>query len=97
MQKRVTGILLECLLDLGITVVYATLAGLLIVAVVTSDNGPISPISALAYAVLLPGAVAALVAVEALIRVVADWRANRPTAGRTPARSNPARVCRGIR
>ena len=57
MMKRTASIAIECLVDLGVTVIYATLAGLLIAAVTVSDGGFSSLLPALAYAALLPLAV----------------------------------------
>ena len=89
MDKRIGQIVVECIFDLGITVVYATLAGLLIVAVVASDDGPISLFTACLYASLLPGAVIALIGVDLILRLVSERRATR---GRVPLRERLARM-----
>ena len=85
MDKKIGEVVVECIFDLGITVVYATLAGLLIVAVVASDDGPLSLLTACLYASLLPGAVVALIGVDLLIRIAAERRAAR---GRVPLRES---------
>ena len=89
MDKRIGQVVLECIFDLGITVVYATLAGLLIVAVVASDDGPISILAACLYASLLPGAVIALIGIELLLRLASERRATR---GRIPLRESLDRM-----
>ena len=81
MDKRIGQVVLECILDLGITVVYATLAGLVIVAVVASDDGPISLWTAALYASLLPGAVVTLIGCDLVLRVFAQRRADRRLRG----------------
>lgn len=89
MDKRIGQVIVECIFDLGITVVYATLAGLLIVAVIASDDGPISFLTACLYASLLPGAVIALIGVDLLLRLASARRAAR---GRVPLRESLDRL-----
>ena len=54
----------DCFVDLGITIVYATIAGLLIVGVVATDDGTSSLLRSALYASLLPASVAALIAAD---------------------------------
>ena len=84
MMKRFVSIAVECLLDLGVTVIYATLAGLVIGAVTLSDGGLASLLPALAYAALLPLAVLILVCVDAAIRALAEGRQTRRRRNRFP-------------
>lgn len=77
MSKRFGVVALECLFDLGITVVYAGVVGLFIVGIVASDDGPISILHAGVYAMLLPLAVIALIGSEIGLRIFKEWRANR--------------------
>ena len=77
MSKRFGQVALECLFDLGITVVYAGLVGVVIVGIVASDTGPISILHASLYAMLLPGAALALIASEISLRLFQEWRAAR--------------------
>ena len=83
MDRKIGQVVVECIFDLGITVVYATLAGLLIVAVVASDDGPVSLLTSCLYASLLPGAVILLIGVDLLMRISAERRIAR---GRAPLR-----------
>ena len=83
MMKRTASIAMECLVDLGVTVVYATLAGLVIAAVTVSDGGLNALLPALAYAALLPLAVLLLIIFDAGVRAMAERRAAR----RSPRRS----------
>ncbi len=77
MSKRFGVVVLECLFDLGITVVYAVIVGVFIVAIVASDDGPVSVLRAGLYAMLLPGAALVLICAEIGLRVFKEWRAAR--------------------
>ena len=77
MKTDLRSVAVECFFDLGVTLVYATLAGLVIVAVAASDDGPSSLMMSLLYASLLPAGIALLIAVEVLLRVAADRRRDR--------------------
>jgi hypothetical protein len=77
MSKRFGQVALECLLDLGVTVVYAIIAGLLIVAIVASDDGPISLLRAGLYALLLPMGAIILIGFEVILQVSKEWRTAR--------------------
>lgn len=81
MNPRIGRVALECFVDLGITVVYATIVGLLIVGVVASDDGPSSLLTSIFYASLLPAAVVVLIAIDVVLRVVADHRMFRRRRG----------------
>ncbi len=94
MTKRIVSIAVECLIDLGVTVIYATLAGLVIGAVTLSDGGLASLLPALAYAALLPLAVLTLILVDAALRALAEARQTRRRPGlaaqRFPGAARPA-------
>jgi len=77
MHNRFVTIAAECMLDLGITVIYATMAGLLIVAIAASDDGPMSILRCLFYAGILPAGVIALIGCDALVRTATEWRVAR--------------------
>lgn len=87
MSKRFGIVALECLFDLGITVVYATIVGILIIGIVASDDGPVSMFHAFLYAMLLPAAALALIGSEIALRVFEEWRAARRTTSLSHARS----------
>ena len=74
MKQQLGAVALECLFDLGVTVVYAMVAGFLIVAIVASDQGAISIFHAALYALLLPAAALALIASEIGLRLCKEWR-----------------------
>ena len=80
MFKRFMTVTIECVLDLGITVVYATIAGLLIAAIVASDDGSLSIVSSVLYAGILPLGVVLLIGCDAGFRVLAELRAVRTQA-----------------
>ena len=84
MTKRIVPIAVECLFDLGLTIVYASLAGLLIAAITVSDGGIASLLPALFYAALLPLAVLALIVVDAALRAFAEGRAARRSGRSAP-------------
>ena len=77
MSKRVGVVALECLFDLGITIVYAVMVGVFIVGIVASDDGPISILHAGLYAMLLPLAAIGLIGTEIGLRIFKEWRASR--------------------
>ncbi len=85
-MKRIVSNIVECLIDLGITVIYATLAGLVIGAVTLSDGGLASLLPAVVYAALLPLAVLILIVVDAVLRAIAEGRASRRRHGFSAAR-----------
>lgn len=70
MNRRRRDILIECVLDLGITVVYATAVGLVIVLIVASDDASPSLLTLLLYAGLLPGAVVVLIGFDLVLRLL---------------------------
>ena len=82
MKSSLSRIVWECFIDLGITVVYAVIAGLLIVGVVATDDGSGSLLSSALYASLLPAAVLALIAADVVLRVATERRAMRRATGR---------------
>lgn len=86
MLKRTTSIVIECLVDLGITIVYASLAGLAIAAVTVSDGGLVSLLPALAFAALLPLIVLVLIIFDGACRGWAEHRARRCSPGRSTER-----------
>ena len=86
MLKRIVSIAIECLFDLGVTVIYATLAGLVIGAVTLSDGGLASLLPALAYAALLPLAVLILILGDAAMRALAEAREARRRSVRSARR-----------
>ena len=77
MKSQIGPLVRECFLDLGITIVYATIVGLLIVGVVASDDGPVSLLTSVWYASLLPASVAALIAVDIVLRLLSERRERR--------------------
>lgn len=91
MTKRLGTLVLECVLDLGITVVYAVIVGFLIVGIVATDDAPMSLLSACLYAALLPGSAVALILVELAHRLFKDWREARrqPRYAMRPSASFP--------
>ena len=95
-MKRIVSIATECLIDLGVTVVYATLAGLAIGAVTLSDGGLASLLPALVYATLLPLAVLVLIVLDAAMRAFAEARATRRRRG-LPATRFPGAVRPALR
>lgn len=89
MRKSFGRIAWECFVDLGVTVVYATIAGLLIVGVVATDDGPASLLSSALYASLLPASVMLLIGLDLVLRVAGERRAlrRRPASAMTLSRS----------
>jgi hypothetical protein len=87
MTKRVGSVILECFLDLGVTIVYAAIAGFLIAAVVASDDGTGTFPRALLYASLLPAAVVLLIAGDLAMRLFGEWRMVRARRGRRAQRA----------
>jgi hypothetical protein len=81
-MTNIARIAWDCFIDLGITVVYATIAGLLIVGVVASDEGTASLIKSALYASLLPLSVMALIVGDVAVRVLGEHRAVRSAAAR---------------
>lgn len=77
MKTRIALLALECFVDLGITIVYATIVGLLIVAVVVCDDGRAPLLTTILYASLLPGAVIVLIAIDVLLRIASERRTLR--------------------
>lgn len=77
MKNQMGVVALECILDLGITVVYAVIVGFLIVGIVASDEGPVSILQTSLYALVLPGAALLLVGGEIGLRLFKEWRASR--------------------
>ena len=77
MKTRIGRVAWECFIDLGVTVVYATIAGLLIVGVVATDDRPGSLLTSALYASLLPAAVVGLIAIDVAWRVLSERRATR--------------------
>lgn len=88
MRKSFGRIAWECFVDLGVTVVYATIAGLLIVGVVATDDGPASLLSSALYASLLPASVMLLIGLDLVLRVAGERRAlrRRPASAMTLSR-----------
>ena len=76
-RQGISRIAWDCFVDLGVTVVYATIAGLLIVGIVASDDGPASLLSTACYACLLPASVSLLIGLDIVARIAADRRASR--------------------
>lgn len=76
-MTNIARIAWDCFIDLGITVVYATIAGLLIVGVVASDEGTASLIKSALYASLLPLSVLALIVGDVAVRILGEHRAAR--------------------
>lgn len=85
-MTNIARIAWDCFIDLGITVVYATIAGLLIVGVVASDEGTASLIKSALYASLLPLSVMALIVGDVAVRVLGEHRAVRRRLGRVRAK-----------
>lgn len=81
MMKRIATIVVECLFDLGITIVYATLVGLVVGAIALADGGVAALLSALVYAALLPLGFLLLIFVDALCRMVSEGRGGRSSKG----------------
>ena len=75
MQTSFGRIAWDCFVDLGVTIVYATLAGLLIVGIVATDDGASSILQTVLYASLLPISVAVLIGLDVAVRLVAERRA----------------------
>ncbi len=69
-------VMLECLHDLGITVVFATLAGVCIAAVAASDGTPLSLLSCIGYVGFLPAGVLAMIGADAALRTFSEWRSD---------------------
>ncbi len=84
MKTNVGRVAWDCFVDLGVTVVYATIAGLLIVGIVATDDGPGSIFLSAVYASLLPLAVMLLIGFDVVLRVFADRRATRQRAAGRP-------------
>ena len=93
MTRTIGRIAWDCFIDLGITVVYATIAGLLIVGVVATDDGSASLIKSALYASLLPVSVMALIAGDLAVRVFNEQRIVRRRLVRVRARRSPAMGC----
>ena len=91
-MKLFVSIATEYLIDLGVTVAYATLVGLVIGAVTLSDGGLASLFQALAYSTLLPLAVLIMIVVDAALRALAaSWSGRRRIATRRyPGAARPA-------
>ena len=85
MKTDVRRVVMECFFDLGITIVYASLVGLVIVAVVASDDGRGSLIETLCYTALLPASVVALILLEIALRLIKERRALRKRRRGRPA------------
>ena len=77
MQKSFGRVAWECFVDLGVTIVYATIAGLLIVGIVATDDGASSILQSMLYASLLPISVAVLIGLDVMLRLAAERRALR--------------------
>ena len=77
MRNGIGRIAWDCFVDLGVTVVYATIAGLLIVGIVASDDGPASMLSTACYACLLPASVSLLIGLDVVARIAAERRTAR--------------------
>ena len=93
MTHNIGRIAWDCVVDLGITVVYATIAGLLIVCVAATDDGTASLLKAALYASLLPIAVMALIACDLVARVIDEQRTVRRRLVRVRARRAPTMTC----
>ena len=87
MSTSIGRIAWDCIVDLGITVVYATIVGLLIVGVVATDDGPGSILTSALYASLLPISVALLIGCDLVLRVAAERRRGARFAVRVPRSS----------
>lgn len=93
MTRNIARIAWDCFIDLGITVVYATIAGLLIVGVVATDDGTASLVKSALYASLLPVSVMALIACDLVVRVFNEQREARRRLVRVRARRPGAITC----
>ena len=77
MKTTIGTVILECIFDLGIAVVYATIAGLVIAIVAASDSGLGALPTSLLYASLLPAAIVLLIAGDLGARLFREWRGGR--------------------
>ena len=93
MTRNIGRIAWDCFIDLGITVVYATIAGLLIVGVVATDDGTASLIKSALYASLLPASVMALIACDLLVRIFDEKRTARRRLVRVRCKRTAALSC----
>ena len=83
----------DCFVDLGITVVYATIAGFLIVGVVATDDGAASLARSALYASLLPLSVMGLIGCDLAVRVWTEQREARRRLVRVRARRPSTATC----
>lgn len=83
MTRQAFLIAAKCFVDLGVAIAYAAFVGLLIVAIVASDDGFASIGRTLAYASLLPLAAAALVGAEAVVRIMETRSSGRRRAAKS--------------
>ena len=93
MNKRIGQVILECVVDLGITIVYASLVGLMIVAIVASDDDQVSLMSLMLYASLLPAGVFLLILIDAVARIVSERRRPDRSKRTVPKIQGVARTC----
>ncbi len=77
MRTTIATVILECVFDLGIAVVYAMIAGLVIAGVVASDGGLGTLPAALLTASLLPAGIVLLIAGDLGARLFKEWRGAR--------------------
>ena len=82
MRTTIGTVILECVSDLGVAVIYAVVVGLVIAGIAASDGGSGTLPTALLTASLLPASVVLLIAGDLGARVFKEWR----SAGRHRAR-----------
>ena len=93
MTRNIGRIAWDCFIDLGITVVYATIAGLLIVGVVATDDGTGSLMRSAFYASLLPVSVMGLILCDVMLRIINEQRAVRRRLVRVRTQRTHAMSC----
>ena len=76
----------NCFVDLGVTVVYATIAGFLIVGIVATDDAPHSLLDSVLYASLLPASATTLIGLDVALQLMAERRALQRRAARVTPR-----------
>ena len=77
MKATIGTVILECVFDLGIAVVYAVIVGLVIAGVAASDGGLGILPGALLTASLLPAGIVLLIAGDLGARLFKEWRTAR--------------------
>ena len=77
MRTLIGTVILECVFDLGIALVYAVVAGLVIAGVTASDGGLGTLPGALLTASLLPVGIVLLIAGDLGARLFKEWRTAR--------------------